>query len=182
MWRHACDEIASCWSCNKLSLETYCNTIPFSKHKMGWSWLCVLVCRLWSLGVYVLHCYWGVGSSASTAGEKWYTPEPSNHSGGDGKVCAGTSSSESTAWEEGRQATTTSVQTGNLSIFLLRLQLARVIYPDFASTVRKGWPLPSQTGWQQYCPQLVPHIKCWVSSVLLIHTHQIQKLHDVFGE
>lgn len=70
-----------------------------------------------------------------------------------------------------------------LSIFLLRLQPARAIYPDFTpSTVTKGWPCPSQTGWQQYCPQLVPHIKCWVSSVLPIHTHQIQKLHDVLGE
>lgn len=69
------------------------------------------------------------------------------------------------------------------SILLLRLQLARVIYPDFTpSTLTKGWPFPSHTRWQQYCPQLVPHIKRLVSSLLPIHTDQIQKLHDAFGE
>lgn len=69
VWSSTRDKVASCWSCNKLSLEAHCNTIPSSKQKMGWSWSCVLVCWVWSPGVYILHCYWAVGSSASTAGE-----------------------------------------------------------------------------------------------------------------
>lgn len=101
LWRHTGDEITFCWSFNKLSCETHCNTILSGKQKRGWGWLCVLVCWVWSHSVYLLPCYWGVGLSASTDGKVVHLSFPK---GGEemGKLVQAPALLQGTAWEDGR--------------------------------------------------------------------------------
>lgn len=83
-------------------------------------------------------------------------PKPSNRSGGDGKVCVSTSSSEGTAREEWRQATTTSVQQGTdplhfpAQIVASKSNLAR-LHPFYSY---KGLAIP-QSDWVAAIPSTV---------------------------
>lgn len=142
--RHTRDEITFCWSFNKPSCETHCNTILSGRQQMGWSWL--LCAGLPSLvSECLLPCYWGVGSSASREG-KMSLPKGVEV----GKLVQAPALLRAQPGMMGGQAPTTLV--GNrLSPFSCSDCSQRGFgcnwssLPPFCSS--RGWPALSQAGW-----------------------------------
>lgn len=142
------NRIASCWSCNKLSLET--SAIPsLLASRKGDEVSCVCWPAEFRLPVF-MYCI---------VTEEWihwqarqgqcYTPEPSNHNGRHWRACTNAGFPDGTAWEGGgRLPPLLCNGEQTLSIFLLRLQPARGhlsrLHPFYSY---KGLAIP-QTKWQ----------------------------------
>lgn len=100
LWRHTGDEITFCWSFNKLSCERHCNTILSGKQKGMRLVVCAgllsLVSQCISIALLLRSRF--ISKHRREGGAL----ELSKGRRGDGKVGTSTSSSQGTAWEDGR--------------------------------------------------------------------------------